>query len=271
MEVQTFVSNEAMIAQHKSEIDMQISTAKAYPRTVIKAMDESKAMISISPEIAAGCFYSLTKGGNIITGPSIRLAEILMSSWGNCNVGGRVIEESEEWVTVQGVAHDLETNVRFTSEIRRRITKKDGKRYSTDVIQSTIGAAIAIGIRNAIFKIVPTSIINELDRFAREKALGKIDKHKQLIDQWVEYYLNTYSVSSDLLCLKVGANSVDEITRPQLQILVGIGTALRDEQTTVEKEFNDLIPEPQAMNTENQNPPPEKSVESQVMEELGND
>ena len=94
MELQTFETSEVMIAQHRSEIDIQISTAKHYPRVIDTSLESSRAMIATSPEIASGCFYSLTKGGKIITGPSIRLAEILMANWGNLNVGGRVIDES---------------------------------------------------------------------------------------------------------------------------------------------------------------------------------
>lgn len=246
MDLQVYETSEAMVAQHKNEIDIQVATAKKYPRVIKVAMEQSKSMVAISPEIAGGCFYTMTKGGKVITGPSIRLAEIIMSSWGNCNVGGRVIDESAEWITVQGVAHDLETNVRFTSEIRRRIVDKNGKRYKPDLIQTTMAAATAIVVRNAVFKIVPTVIINELDTFARKTALGQIDKFKVLVNQWVDFYNVNHNIGYELLCLKVNAKSVDEITREQLQVLIGIGTSLRDKMTTIEDEFNNLIPEPQA-------------------------
>jgi hypothetical protein len=66
---------------NNQELDIQINTAKAYPRSVKSFLEEAKMLATANQETAASCFYSLPRkdknGKQVqITGPSIRLAEI---------------------------------------------------------------------------------------------------------------------------------------------------------------------------------------------------
>ena len=151
MEQQQMVAEEGLVsAISRSEIDQQIATARRYPRSIKRFRDEALQMVTLSESVAEQCIYALPRDGKTIEGPSARFAEVVASAWGNCRAGARVINDAGEFVTAQGVFHDLERNVAITYEVQRRITDKHGKRYKADMIGVTANAACSIALRNAI-------------------------------------------------------------------------------------------------------------------------
>ena len=67
---------ESLAAINRSEIDMQVATAKAYPRDVHKVINEITTYATMDQETAVDCFYKLKRGQTEIEGLSVRLAEI---------------------------------------------------------------------------------------------------------------------------------------------------------------------------------------------------
>lgn len=158
-DVEIVNSTDSYSAMVRSEIDMQIATAKAYPRTLSKVKERIVEMATIDKETAISCWYRLPRDGKQIEGESVRMAEIVAASYGNLRCQARVIGIDEKFVTAQGVVHDLETNVAYSVEVRRRITTKDGRRFSDDMIVTTSNAGCSIAVRNAIFRVVPKALI----------------------------------------------------------------------------------------------------------------
>jgi len=174
LEVEVVPSSEAYLAQTRGEIDVQIQTAKRYPRELSRVLRTIETLATVDQETAERCWYSLPRAGKNIEGPSVRLAEIIASSWGNLRVGFRVVGMDEKHVICQGMAHDLESNVLVQAEVRRRITDKNGKRFSDDMIVVTSNAAGSIALRNAIFKVVPMGVFHGI--LAKVKAVGMGDE-----------------------------------------------------------------------------------------------
>ena len=77
----------------------QVETAKRYPRDVRKCLQEAEEMALLSPEIAEACIYSVPRAGKAIQGPSVRLAEIFVSSWGNVYMAAKIKENNGQTVT----------------------------------------------------------------------------------------------------------------------------------------------------------------------------
>jgi hypothetical protein len=92
LQIQAAKTQDTVASIIKSEIDLQIQTAKTYPRNVTKSLEKASSLVSISAEAAEECVYSLPRGGKNITGPSVRFAETLASIWGNLRVQARVLE-----------------------------------------------------------------------------------------------------------------------------------------------------------------------------------
>src|SRR5438105_12967110 len=120
VDLQSQNSNLATVT--KAEIDLQISTAHAYPRSLTNFNKKATTMLMMNKEIAEECFYVIPRGGKTIEGPSVRLAEIVAASYGNMRSGARVGAEEGEFIVGEGVCHDLENNLAINFELKRRIT-----------------------------------------------------------------------------------------------------------------------------------------------------
>src|SRR5262249_35250676 len=130
-------------------------------------------MATLDEETAASMFYTLPRAGKKIQGPSIRMAEVVGTCYGNLRYGARIVSTDESFITAQGACHDLEKNIAITYEVRRRITNKKGERYNDDMIQTTGNAAMSIALREAIFRVVPRSLFNNIYEQSKLASIGK--------------------------------------------------------------------------------------------------
>lgn len=220
----------------RDEIDMQISTARRYPRDPSRAIKSALKLATYNEEIAEGCFYALKRGGKVIEGPSIRLAEIIASCWGNIRYGARVVEEGQRFVTSLGFCHDLETNVAFAGHVQRRITNREGQRYDDDMIGVTGNAANSIAMRNAVNRVVPRVYTDMILREVKRVAIGDASTFASKRDRLVERF-GKMGVTPEQVCASVGKESVEAITIEDLEALIGAGTAIKEGTTTVDAVF----------------------------------
>lgn len=222
----------------KAEIDQQIATAKKYPRSIKRFVDEATAMVTLNESIAQQCIYALPRDGKTIEGASARFAEIVASAWGNCRAGSRVVNEGTEFITSQGVFHDLERNVAITYEVQRRIVDKNGRKFKPDMIGVTANAACSIALRNSILKGVPKAFWEPMYHKARAVVAGDIktlaNKRAEAIKQFT-----IFGVTEAMILEKLGRPGVADITVDDLVTLFGLLTAIKDGDTTPEQAFGD--------------------------------
>ncbi len=159
-------------AQESAALDVQVSTAKAYPRSIQRFQSDLESWATLNEEIADECFYAKPQGGQTIIGPSVRFAELIQSAYGNLMVESRVIGEEDGHVIVEATCRDVERNTARRDQVRRPILTKAGKRFATHMIEQTINAASAIAGRNAIFKVVPKALWWQIYQKARQVAVG---------------------------------------------------------------------------------------------------
>ena len=221
---------------NKSEIDMQIATAHKYPRSIAQFRRDVMDMVTISEQVAQECIYAIPRDGKMIEGPSARFAEVVASAWGNGRAGARVVSDQGEFVTAQGVFHDLQKNVAITYEVQRRITNKSGKRFGADMIGVTANAACSIALRNAILKGVPKAFWSDMYEGARRTAMGDV---KTLPTRRAEAFkaLLNYGITKEQVLAKLGLSGDADIGQEQLLALRGILTAIKDGDTTPELAF----------------------------------
>lgn len=220
--------------QQRGEIDIQIATAKRYPREITRFKRNAESLACMDEETAASMFYRLPRDGKNIEGPSVRLAEIVGATWGNLRYGARVIEVGDSFITAQGVCHDLETNNCATVEIRRRITNKHGKRFGDDMIQTTGNAACSIALRQAIFKVVPFVMVKDIYNKAKLTSIGKASSLVENRHKALDWFKKAGAVEKQVFdCL--GVASIEDITVDHLITLRGLSTAIKDGETTIEE------------------------------------
>jgi hypothetical protein len=228
------IETTALEAISRAEIDIQISTAHRYPRAVSQCVDNMKALAILTPETAQEMTYVVPRGGKNISGPSVRLAEIAASSWNNMQAGSRIIEIGETFVVAQGVAHDLEKNYRYQHEVRRRITDKNGNRYSDDMIVITANAACAIAFREAIFHTVPRSIINTVWNAAQQVAIGQ-DKGFEARRNDAFAWFADQGADQKRVLAGLGRNDIGHVTPADVQTLHGIFQAIQTGETSIDE------------------------------------
>lgn len=270
------VADESMVAMlNKSEIDQQIATAKQYPRSVVRFRKEAVAMVTLNERVAESCIYALPRDGKTIEGASARFAEIVASAWGNCRAGARVVSENGEFVTAQGVFHDLERNVAITYEVQRRIVDRHGRRYKPDMIGVTANAACSIALRNAILKGVPKAFWDDMYEAARATVMGD---YKTLANRRADALakFQGYGVTKEQVCATLGVAGEEDIGLDQLVTLRGILTAIRDGDTTPEQAFatpegngngKPAVREPQSKSAQVKENPPQKPQKPPVSDE----
>lgn len=230
------LSGGALAEITSAEVDVQIRTAKHYPRSIAKFKDDAISLACLTPETALSCWYSLPRGGKEIEGPSIRLAEICASAWGNLRYGSRIIGEDRNFITAQGFAHDLERNQAASFEVKRRITNKSGVRFQPDMIAVTANAACSIALRNAIFRVVPRALVEFVLLKARACAAGEIKSVEVARVAILEYFAKL-KVSKDLLLGTLGRASIDDVTQDDIVNLRSVAKHIKDGEMTVEQAF----------------------------------
>lgn len=220
----------------KGEVDIQVTTARRFPRSIRKFQHDALSMATIDRDTAASCFYALPRGGNTIEGPSTRLAEIVAGCWGNLRCESRVTDIGNEFVTAQGTAWDMERNVLIRTEVKRRITNRSGARFNEDMITVTGNAAASIAFRNAVFKVVPSAYVNTILDQARSTAVG--DSRTLVQSRAAAFaWLAKAGAHEDRVLALLKKTSIEDVGLEEVKTLRGLATAIKEGTTTVDESF----------------------------------
>lgn len=222
----------------RANVDVQVSTAKRYPRDMRRSVNNSIVMATMNEEVARSCGYALPRGGKPVTGPSVHLAKIIVSNWGNMRTEAKVVQITDKQVISRGTAWDLENNVASAFEVRRSIVDKYGKRYSDDMITVTGNAGNAIAYRNAVFAVIPKSITDRIYRAAQQFITGDLSDNDVLLKKRTKIFAdfkNTYGIDENTVIKICGKTTDNQIGADEIALLVGLLQSLKDGDTTVDE------------------------------------
>jgi hypothetical protein len=228
---------EVFEADTRANIDIQVSTAKKYKRHLPTVLENILFLATQDKETAENCFYALKRDGKVIRGASIRLAEIISNCYGNIRASARIIANDGKLVTAQGLCWDLENNVAYSVEVRRKITNKDGKPFSEDMQVVTSNAACAIAIRNAVFKCIPLALTSRVQDKIKQVMMGEEKDFATIRKNAVDYFEKQGVGVKNILAL-FEKRTIEELTREDVFDLRGIATAIKDGDTTIEQAFS---------------------------------
>jgi hypothetical protein len=224
------------ISLSRAEIDIQISTARRYPRSIDRAIKNICALATLDDLTAEECIYALPRGGKPIVGPSARFAEIVFSQWGNARVASRVVQTNrdERWIEAEGIYHDLETNVATVIRTRRRIEDKKGRLLNSDMINVTGNAAAAIAKRNAILSGVPRAVWRSGYQQVEMVLKGDAETLTVRREKTMKAFA-AFGLTPEQVCGALGVAGVGDIGLDHMPILRGMYAALKSGETTVEE------------------------------------
>lgn len=220
------------VAQSRAaqEVQAAMIVAQRFPR------DQSKAFTRIMTackrrSLAERSTYVYPKGGQSVTGPSIRLAETLAREWGNIDFGIVELEQRDGESIVMSYAWDLETNTRstkiFTVKHLRHTKKGDYKIDDPREIYEMTANQGSRRLRACILAIIPGDIT--------EAALDECDKTlsvngaEPLVDR-VRKMLSAFSelgVAQEMIEKRLGHN-VTAIVESEFASLRKIYTSIKD-------------------------------------------
>lgn len=225
-------------AVERANVDSQVATAKRYPRDIRRSIDNSVVMATMNQETAQSCSYALPRGGKPIIGPSVHLAKIIVSNWGNMRTEAKVVQITDKQVISRGTCWDLETNVASAFEVRRSVIGKNGQRFSDDMITVTGNAANSIAYRNAVFAVIPKAITDRVYYAAQKFITGDLsdsDKLLKVRTGVLNNFKNNYGITEEEVVKMCGKQTVNQIGADEISMLMGTIQALKDGDTTVDE------------------------------------
>lgn len=238
-------------AVERANVDSQVATAKRYPRDIRRSIDNSVVMATMNQETAQSCSYALPRGGKPITGPSVHLAKIIVSNWGNMRTEAKVVQITDKQVISRGTCWDLETNVASAFEVRRSIIGKNGQRFSDDMITVTGNAANSIAYRNAVFAVIPKAITDRVYYAAQKFITGDLsdsDKLLKVRTGVMNNFKNNYGITEEEVVKMCGKQTVNQIGADEISMLMGTIQALKDRDTTVDELMKPIRESKEAIN-----------------------
>jgi hypothetical protein len=241
--------NAALSQITKAEIDQQISTAHAYPRSLSKFKSRALEMATLDEETAESCIYSRPVGKDPKTGQqkyaegmSVRMAEIVGACFGNLRVGAMIVEMTPRYVKARGFAHDLETNFASTSEVIESTVKANGLPYDERMRAVVAKAAISKARRDATFQVVPKALCKPIEAAARQAAIGDattLGKRRDAAAGWVA----RLGIDPQRVWASLGVTGADDLTVEHLTTLTGVRTAIKDGEVSIDEAFPSLAQE----------------------------
>ncbi len=225
-----------MTVINAAEINEQIATAHRYPRFPKSFRRRAFEMATYDIDGAVSCIYAVPRDRKMIDGPSIRFAEILQIAWGNCRSATEVTDIGQEFVTAEGIFLDLESNMATKAKIIRRITNREGKRFSADMIATTGNAACSLALRNAILRGVPKALWKDIFDETKKVAAGTQKTFVTRRDGVIKE-LGIQGATPAMIYGLLGLQGAEDIRTEHLIHLQGLQNAIKDGETTVEDAF----------------------------------
>ena len=242
------VSGGALQAIQAAEIDRQIATAIAHPRSMAKFKARAIDMATIDEDTAASCLYSRpVGGGKLAEGHSVRMAEIVGACYGNLRVGAMIVSQTDRQVVARGVAHDLESNFAASTEVVEATIRKDGTPYDERQRAVVAKAALAKARRDATFQVVPKALCKPIESAVRQLLVGdakSLESRRAAVRQWVV----SLNIDPARVWTVLGVANETELGAEHLTTLTGIRTAIKDGEVGIDEAFPALIAKPKIGN-----------------------
>jgi hypothetical protein len=202
-------SMEIATTRAAQEVQAAMVVAKRFPR------DEKTALVRIEkaccrPTLAAISQYHYPKGGQEISGISIRLAEVLAQAWGNIDSGVIELEQRDDESLMMAYCWDLETNTRNTKlfTVPHYREKKGPKGLekialegTRDVYEMTANMG-ARRLRSCILSIIPRDVQDQAVDICNQTLKADFTDEKR--DRMIAAFQEDFGVSLAQLELFIG-------------------------------------------------------------------
>ena len=255
---------------------MQLAIAR--PRDIFAATEKIKRMCE-REALAAVATYSYAKGGTKISGPSIRLAEVIAQCWGNITMEKAEIERGNGYSMMRVSALDLETNTESHMDFRvsHIIDTQKGPKILTDersIYENNMNQG-SRRLRSCILSLIPGDVVDAALEECEKTLTAKVGDEKQfhekvrkLLKAFANLGINRKMVEKRIQRL------ISAMEPAQYVRLVEIGNSIRDGMSSVEDWFETSLADASGDDDGDDTPPqnkqePKKDSVSALNEKLG--
>jgi hypothetical protein len=228
-----------------NQMKAAVSTAREFPRRPISVIKQDcVTVIENDLETAESMMYCFprkekqedgSKKDKDIKGPTIRMAELILSKYGNIYVSDHQVVEHGDYVEAFCYAWDMETNNVMNTRYPIKITDRNGRRYFSDLVDLFKRSAMAKARRNAIFTIIPSEIIEACKKAAentvKKAAQGgpkESPQAKETRERKITGVRDAIGLSDEQLFSVLDVNHFDDIVGDAYLRLVQLYKAFED-------------------------------------------
>lgn len=222
-----------------AEAQGKLVIAKRFPRDEVQAYNRV-AQACQRKGIAEKAFYSYSRGGGTVSGPTIRFAEELARCWGNIDYGIKELSQDEGKSEMQAYAWDLETNAQsvqnFTNPHIREVGGKAKVLTSQRDIYEINANMGARRLRSRILAILPTDLVDMAISECKKTLAGNNDE--PLIDRVKKMIVafGKIGVTKEQIEKRLG-RKVDTMTIDDFTDYIGIYNAIKQGESKIAEWF----------------------------------
>lgn len=236
---QRAAGSEMTVARVAAEVQAAMVIARKFPRDEVKARARIASACS-RVALATDAVYEFPRGAEKVTGPSIRLLEVVAQNWGNLDFGFVEVERRPGSSTVMAYSWDLETNTRSTKVFdvpHKRDTKRGSYALTDDRdIYERVANDAARRVRSCLEAVIPGDVLEEAVAKCHRTLVG--DSTVPLVDQ-IAAVVTSYErigVTVAMIEAKLG-HAIGATTPHELARLKRWGASIRDKVVKVEEVF----------------------------------
>ena len=218
-----------------AEAQGKLVIAKRFPRDEVQAYNRV-AQACQRKGIAEKAFYSYSRGGSTVSGPTIRFAEELARCWGNIDYGIKELSQDDGKSEMQAYAWDLETNAQSVQNFTNpHIREKSGKAVKLtsqrDIyeINANMGAR---RLRSRILAILPNDLVDMAINECKKTLAGNneeplIDRVKKMVVAFCKIGVTQEQIETRL------KKKVENMTSDDFIDFTGIYNAIKNGESKI--------------------------------------
>ena len=211
------------------EVQAAMTIAKKFPRNEQAATDQI-LLACCRENLANSALYTYVKGGQEITGPSIRLAEAIAQQWGNLQYGIRELSNENGVSEVETFCWDMEKNTKQVKVFKvehKRFTRA-GTKPLTDPreIYETIANNGARRLRACILGVIPGDVVEIAVQQCELTQANNVEVTNETIKKMIESFA-AFGVTQADIEQRIGRHA-DAINAPIMITLRKIYHSLKD-------------------------------------------
>ncbi len=237
-----------------SEIKGKMFLARQFPRDPEQSL-QNVLMECQRPKLAEAAQYEYPKGDSVVTGPSIRLVEVLARHWGNIDSGVAEIDTHSDHTVVKAYAWDLENNVsdEKTFTVQHVRTTKRGSYKLTDErdIYEMVANKAARRKRSCLLAVMPGWYVEAALDACNETLRNSVANGKPIeeVREAVVTAFAEFGVSPDNIAAKL-SRPIDKLDPNDIVKLRHLYAAIKDGFVKAQDAFDLSAPTPEDLPSE---------------------